>query len=556
MRVRQLSPWAVTCALSLLCGSAGADTLEPGDPTTLFTIADYVTGLDSPTSFAFLPDGRMLITDKGGDLLIADKTGATKTVGTFAVNTVSEQGLLHVILHPSFATNRLLIFYYSASATNKDPGTDADRHRVVTVPFTATDTLDMANEKILVRGLHGPANHDGGALGIGPDGKLYIGDGDTGSNSNKPPEPVYTPTNFFATCLTYPNGKILRVNLDGSIPTDNPLVGKQVTACGANATDPTTLPLAAAREDIWAWGFRNPWRFSFDSKTGNLWVGDVGEITYEEIDVIPQTGGGKHYGWPYREGAKGHPTNVCQTITPNAGDCIDPQYYCKHGAGVTGIDGNCTAVTGGLIVDSCQFPANFQGRYFFGDSGSHWIATLQPTADRNGITAGSRQIFARSGGQPVHIDVGPDGALYYAVIAGAGTSTVERIFPKAPIACANPGTGGAPGAGGAASGGAAGSGAGAGGTGVGGTGAGATAGGGGTASGAGGTPGGGTIRGGVDASIGPDGGRAKGLGSGDTGNCGCRTAQADSRRSPALLGLALGATLIGRRRSRRGLRRG
>src|SRR5678810_1290057 len=112
--------------------------------------------------------------------------------------------------------------YYSAAMSIG--GTDVARHRVVTVALGNNDTIDTSQETILVQGLRGPANHDGGALAIGPDGKLYIGVGDTGCNSNTAPEPVYTPTNFFATCLTVPNGKILRVNLDGSIPNDNPLV--------------------------------------------------------------------------------------------------------------------------------------------------------------------------------------------------------------------------------------------------------------------------------------------------------------------------------------------
>src|SRR3970282_2174488 len=133
--------------------------------------------------------------------------------------------------------------------------------------------------------------------------------------------------------------------------------------------DVTTLPPAAAREDIWAWGFRNPWRFWFDGETGNLWVGDVGEVTFEEIDVIPQTGGGKHYGWPWREGGEGHPVAKCQDIQPS-GACLDPAYYCRHGGDQGGIDGNCESITGGVIVDSCQFPASFRGKYFFGDNGA------------------------------------------------------------------------------------------------------------------------------------------------------------------------------------------
>lgn len=497
-----------------------ADTLVSGAPSSTFTISTVVNVPKTPTSFAFLPDGRLLITEKSGELLLADAQGATTQIGYFTVDSSSEKGLLHVILHPGFASNRLLIFYYSLA--DSAGGTSLDRHRVVTVKLDATDNLDMTTETILVRGLRGPANHDGGALAIGPDGKLYIGVGDTGCNSGQQPVPPYPPTNYFATCLTNGNGKILRVNLDGSIPSDNPLVGKTVTSCGTTCgTDVTTLPLGAAREDIWAWGLRNPWRFWFDSKTGNLWVGDVGEVTYEEIDVIPQTGGGKHYGWPWREGGQGHPPSQCQVITPNAGDCVDPQYYCQHGTSTTpGIDGQCTSITGGLIVDSCQFPSTFRGKYFFGDNAANWIATLDTTPDRSGIVAGTRQMIVNVSGGPVHLDVGPDGSLYYAVINATGAGSIQRLAPITKVQCpagTDSGAGGASGAGG--------------------TGTGATT----TAAGGLGTAG-------ADASVG--GGRAS---SGDSSSCGCKVGQ----RTPMTNGFAILAALAALTGSRRiGGRRG
>jgi MYXO-CTERM domain-containing protein len=542
--------------IALPRAALAVDTLTAGDPANSFVISDYLTGLDAVTSFAFLPDGRMVITQKTGNVVLREANGSKSVIGTFAVNTASEQGLLHVIVHPQFATNRLLIFYYSAAANNTLlPGTNDDRQRVSTVPLDTNSKLDMTQEKLLVSGLKGPANHDGGALAIGPDGKLYIGVGDTGCNSNKAPEPVYDPTNFFATCLTNGNGKILRVNLsDGKAPADNPLVGKTVTACGATCgTEVTALPKAAAREEIWAWGFRNPWRFWFDGKTGNLWVGDVGEVTYEEVDVIPPSGAGKHYGWPWREGAKGHPVSACQAITP-AGDCVDPQYYCKHGAAAGDIEGNCASVTGGLIVDSCQFPAAFRGLYFFADNATKWLATLEPTADRNGIKPGPRKQFAASAGSPVHLDVGPDGSLYYAVYStSAGGSYIEKVAPKTPAVCptlpdagtradgsvatdaASPRNDASTGAGGGATGG-----------------GGRSSGGGGASGSNAGTSGGGKASSGGprDASLDGAGATASGGKAHDDSGCGCRVAGAPRGTAPGLL--ALGAlALLGRRRSRR-----
>lgn len=551
--------------------------MAAGAPATNFTVGTYVSGLTTPTSFAFLPSGLIIVTDKEGQVYTSDAKTAPKLAGTFQVDTESEKGLLHVIVHPDFATNRLLIFYYSAA--DAIGGTDLDRHRVVTVPLKTDGTLDMTQETILVRGLRGPANHDGGALAIGPDGKLYVGDGDTGCNSNKPPEPVYTPTNFFATCLTVPNGKILRVNLDGSIPNDNPLVNApEVTACGTTCgTDVTTLAPAtgtAIRKDIWAWGFRNPWRFWFDSKTGNLWVGDVGEVTYEEVDVIPPSGKGKHYGWPWREGIKGHPASTCQNILPNAGDCVDPQYSCSHGtSSEADIDSNCQALMGGAIVDSCSWPKAFQGLYYFGDNSRKWIATLTPTADRNGIASHTRTPFVNTTGGPSHIDVGPDGALYYASIGqGSGSGTIMRVAPKNPVACAPPdagaSSGGAANAGGTSN---AGGAANAGGTSnAGGAanagGASSSNGGSGQAGGAAGSGAGGSTQGGAGTTgtgAGPAGG-AQGAGapngtvdgstgsaaSGDTGGCGCRIESGARNDGAALVSLLAGALVLARRRRR------
>ena len=409
----------LTAALAVACGHA-ADA-APTSPAAGFAFTDHLTGLGQVTDLAFLPDGRMVVVEKTGAVKLRAADGSVTTAGTLPVDTRSEKGLLGVVVDPAFATTRRLLLYQSRA--DADGGTDLDRHRVVAVPLGAGGTLDLAGAQVLLSGLRGPANHDGGALAIGPDGLLYVGVGDTGCNSGAPPEPPRDPTNYLATCLTTANGKILRVALDGAIPAGNPLAAvTQATACGAACGTPPA-GLAAPRREIWAWGFRNPWRMAFDPATGRLWVGDVGEVTYEEVTVAQA---GRHHGWPWREGAAGWPPSKCRETVPDAGECVEPAYVCRHGVAAGGVDGDCTSITGGVFLPGPRWPAPLRGRYLFADNVNGRVWTLEPDAARTGVVPGSRREVGRiSGGGPVSLRVGPDGDVYVAVLPGR----VVRISP-------------------------------------------------------------------------------------------------------------------------------
>ena len=403
-----------------------------------FQLTTFASGLGQLTDFRFLPDGRVVTTDKTGVVRIRLTNGTIFQAGTFAnVDSSSEKGLLGVELHPQFATNGRLFFYVS------DGPSDIDKHRILSIVLNPDNTLQCGGAacapgtgsvQVLLSNLKGPANHDGSGMAIGPDGKLYVGVGDTGCNSGVPPGG--TITNFTGSCLTTANGKILRINIDGSIPSDNPLVGTQVHACNPTSNtcsdDPRNDPVTGQpRTEIWSWGFRNPFRFTFDPMTGSLWVADVGEVTYEEVDLVTK---GQHYGWPFREGGFGYPVSTCDTLGANGGgaDCVDPKYFCVHGGNTTlpdggPLDGSCQSITGGTFLDTPGWPAAFQGRYWYGDNANGNVWTLTPNAARDGFVPSPRTSIGTGFGTVIRFLVGPDGLLYIGSVEGA----IRILSPKA-----------------------------------------------------------------------------------------------------------------------------
>jgi len=399
---------AVTSLALGVTGPARAD-LASGFVGKLSVDTGYVSGLSGATDIAFSADGRAVVTAKNGQVAVRRANGTLNLVpypfgGT--LDTSSEKGLLGVVADPNVAQNGAFYFYVSN-------GPVADKHRVYRAVLTASDTLSVDSTPIvgLSRGagpgLEGPANHDGGGMSI-HGGKLYLGVGDTGANQTPP-------TNRYGSCLDKGNGKILRVNLDGSVPVDNPLVGvPSVTGC-ASTGGPWTS--AAPDTRIYAWGLRNPWRLWVDPQTGLLFIGDVGESTSEEISI---GGGNQHYGYPFVEGGQvwgDVDGKNCSSLSPSR-PCTPPAYSYDHSVGYS--------VTGGLIPSGCGWSNVFSTpSYVFGDLNG-LIRALPVNAARNGFASTAPVDVATYAGSPVSFRMGPDAALY---VVFYGFGAVYRLAP-------------------------------------------------------------------------------------------------------------------------------
>jgi glucose/arabinose dehydrogenase len=381
------------CALLLgliaiaLVGPAHAQP-APGFNDTVFQ-----GSLSAPTAIAFLPNGKMLITEKGGALKLSDGSSVS-TLITLGVCTDSEMGLLGIAVDPNFSSNGFIYLYRTDNSAGC--GSASGRfNQVVRVTMGSGGTVSPGSLLVLLTGIRTDnGNHDGGGLRIGPDGKLYVGVGDTGIGDQMAPGLA---TNPYAQDLSALNGKVLRLNLDGTIPNDNPFVGQ-----------------AGKRGEIYAYGFRNPFRFSFDPLNGNLWVGDVGDLTVEEIDIVTS---GSNYAWPHCEGKL---PSGCE----QAGD-IDPIFTYLH-PGSGGNLGSC--VIGGAFAGPTNF-GGFENDYFFADCTSFDVYHATPNAGRNGL--GTPTFFAGgiANSFPCDLIFGPDGALYY---VDNGTGEVHRVAPTVP----------------------------------------------------------------------------------------------------------------------------
>lgn len=310
------------------------------------------SGLDGPTGFEIAPDGRIFILERTGKVKIY-KNGQLLAQPFADLPSVAsgDRGLIGIAFDPDFGvSNNYVYFYYTGTDllnylvrfdASGDVGTDG--------PYTIFKTQSPSQWL-----------HVGGSIRFGPDGKLYFAVGDNG----------YPPN---AQNLSNPHGKILRINKDGTIPADNPFYGQ-----------------SGKLGSIWAYGLRNPWRFQFDSVTGNLYTGDVGDYTWDEINLITKGG---NYGWPVQEGK-------CSAGCEGYIDPVHAYTHTESGA----------AVTAGPVYRAGMFPDEYRGAFFFGDYAQGFIRYMKLNAD--GTSAGVYDFDAQAG-SVVDLKVAPDGSLYY-----------------------------------------------------------------------------------------------------------------------------------------------
>jgi glucose/arabinose dehydrogenase len=361
---------------------SGAATLPLGFKETRIPGA----AMNNATAMAIAPDGRVFVSEQGAGTpsyaasarlrVIKNDVLLTTPALTLTVDGTNERGLLGIAFDPDFTTNQHVYLYYTVGVPPADPTLpNLGAHNRISRFTLSGDTVVAGSELVVLElpALGTAPIHNAGSMHFGPDGKLYISVGD---NFNAPNSQN----------LSSPMGKLLRINVDGTFPSDNPFVG----TTGAHGA-------------IWAYGLRNPYTFAIQPGTGRILVNDVGDKLYDEINLIKK---GANYGWGETEGPHDDPRFE------------QPFYYQAWSSA------NCTTI-GAAFYDppSPTFPSKYLGKYFFADLCGGWIKVLDPA------TGNVFETFVTSGlRSPVDLDVAPDGSLYYLNRgAGAGTGEVFKI---------------------------------------------------------------------------------------------------------------------------------
>ena len=347
-------------------------------------LQSFATGFNSPVEITNAGDSRLFIVQKGGLIRILNSNGTINTTPflnlSSIISSTGERGLLGLAFHPNYSTNGFFFVNY----TNTSGNTVIARYSV------SSGNPDIANSTgtILMTITQPFSNHNGGTIKFGPDGYLYIGMGDGGSSGDPGNRAQNINDNL---------GKMLRIDVNSNVapyytsPATNPFVGN------------------TGNDEIWAIGLRNPWKFSFNRLNGDLWIADVGQNAFEEINKtqspLPNTG--LNFGWRCYEGNATYNTSGCVAATSIT---FPVHQYALYS------DGTCS-VTGGYVYTGATYP-NFQNKYFFTDYCNDKIKMLNSAGVITSSTSFSGNNFTTFGE-----DI--NGELY---IAGITSGTVYKII--------------------------------------------------------------------------------------------------------------------------------
>ena len=357
--------------ISPTAGNTGNSTAFP-DPAA-YKWVPIASGLALPTDIQFPDDnsGRMFVLEQAGRILIV-RNGQPAAASFLDIQSKvgsagDEQGLLGMALHPDFRNNPYFYVNY----------TDTQGNTVIARFQAGDDAADPVTEKDLVHVAQPFPNHNGGVLVFGPDGYLYAGLGDGGSQGD--PYGNGQNTNVLL-------GKILRIDVDHG--------------------DPYTIPAGNPfGSEIWEYGLRNPWRISFDKANHDLYIADVGQDTWEEVDYVANDQGGLNFGWNYREGL--HRYSLANP--PASLQLIDPVAEYSH------VSGRCS-ITGGYVYRGSM--PEWQGIYFYGDYCSGEIWGMLRASDPSSKTGWSSQLLYQTGTNITTFGQDPSGEIYFADRAG------------------------------------------------------------------------------------------------------------------------------------------
>jgi len=385
----------------------------------------YASGFTSPVAFVqdSTNNSRQFVVEQGGRIRVVENGSVLPTDFlnlSASVSCCGERGLLGMALSPDYAGSGRFYVNFTDRAGNTVVARFV-RSAANAAVADATSRFDLVWPSGLSYILQPYANHNAGNLAFGPDGYLYIGLGDGGS-ANDPENRAQNPAELL--------GKMLRIDVNVAsshptgyvVPSSNPFV---------------TGGPAGVQKEIWSFGLRNPWRYSFDmpSRGGNgaLIIADVGQGAWEEVDYEPAGRPGRNYGWRYREGAHLNVTNPAPVYNPPTG-LTDPIWEYSHSVG--------QSITGGFVYRGASLPSSYRGRYFFADyvQGRVWsmVLSIDPSTGEATATAPTDHT-AELGGSAMLGNIssfGMDAAGELYVVNHTG-GTIVRILSSAPGAPTN-----------------------------------------------------------------------------------------------------------------------